>query len=169
MSNDREVVDDIEHEATCFTKHGIVYCHCRPHNDRIFASKHKELNYFTYYAMIHNGRLWRRVSWGGGFGYHALNCRARKFARDVMRATQDEANFQPVSPAKQMERELAQTREALSNLVSLVQVWMDTAFPKMGMVWSRLEDYPSALRSAMNMLERTGGDGKERNDDDASI
>ena len=151
---------DVDHKITVFTKHGIVYAGAIRHEDRIFASKNDDLNYFTHYAMVHNGKLWRNRSWGGGFGSKALRKRAIKFARDVMRLSQDEANTQPVSPSKQAELEIARLRDGLQRLVDYVLSLVDTAIPRIGIVWSSREDYPLALRNALALLNKGGGKRK---------
>jgi hypothetical protein len=153
---------DVDNKITVFTKHGIVYVGAIRHEDRIFASKDDDLNYFTHYAMIHNGGLWLNKSWGGGFGSMALRLRAIRFARDVMRLSQDEANTQPVSPSKQAGLEIERLRDGLQRLVDYVLSLVDTALPRIGIVWSSRADYPLALRNALALLNR-GGDAKAGN------
>jgi hypothetical protein len=152
---------DLVERATKFTKHGIVYCGAILHDERLLKSeKVANLNYFTHYAMMHNGRLWRGKSWSGDFESNSIQWRAAKFARDVMRLTQDEANAQPVSPSKQAELEIERLRDGLQRLVDLVLSLMQTTLPRVGIVWSSRKDYPLALRNALKLLDRGGGTSK---------
>lgn len=147
----------VEHPITHFTKHGIVYSAAIPHDERLLKSKKRDyLNYYTHYAMIHNGKLWRAKSWGGGFEQKAISWRANKFARDVIRLTQDEANAQPVSPSKQAELEILRLRDCLRGLVELVLSLLETALPRVGIVWSSPDDYPAALREAIKITGKGG-------------
>jgi hypothetical protein len=148
--------EDVEKKRTVFTKHGMVYIGAIKHNDRIFASKNEDLNYFTHYAMIHNGKLWRAKSWGGGFEPKSYASRGHKFARDVMRLAQDEANSQPVSPSKLAELEIVRLKDGLQRLVDYVYSLMQSALPRLGIVWSSQEDYPLAMRNALKLLENGG-------------
>lgn len=161
MFNNGYFDEDVDVQLTAFTKCGMVYVGAIRHEDKIFASKNDELNYFTHYAMLHNGKLWRCKSWGGGFGPNALRYRAYKFARDVLRLTQDEANALPVSPSKQAELDIARLRDGLQRLVDLVLSLINTTLPRVGIVWSSREDYPLALRNALALLNKGGGAGKE--------
>jgi hypothetical protein len=153
--------EDIEKKRTVFTKHGVVFVAAIRHDDKIFASKNDDLNYFTHYAMIHNGKLWRCKSWGGGFEPKSYSFRAHKFARKVMRLAQDEANALPVSPSKQAELEIARLRDGLQRLVDLVLSLVNATLPRVGIVWSSREDYPLALRNALALLNKGGDTRKE--------
>jgi hypothetical protein len=153
--------EDIEKKRTVFTKYGMVFIAAIKHNDRIFASSNEDLNYFTHYAMIHNGKLWRCRSWGGGFEPKSYTFRAYKFARMVMRLAQDEANAQPVSPSKQAELEIVRLKDGLQRLVDYVFSLMQSALPRIGIVWSSPDDYPLALRNALRLLESGGDTRKE--------
>ncbi len=151
---------DIERSAVTFTKHGIVYSYAKKHNDRIFASETEDLNYFTYYYMVYNGRLWKGKSWGGTLGGAAVNGRSKRFAEDAVRLALEETNEEPAPPSINSvnERDLAQLREVANGLIELILSWISSTFPRMGIVWSCWEDYPVALRDAMTLLDKQGGE-----------
>ena len=147
----------VKYPTTHFTKHGIVYSAAIPHDERLLKSEKRDyLNYYTHYAMFHSGKLWRGKSWGGGFGSKALSRRANKFARDVMRLTQDEADALPVSPSKQAELEILALKDCLRRLVDLVLSLVETTLPRVGIVWSSPADYPVALREALKVIGKGG-------------
>jgi len=154
-------LSDISLESITFTEHGIVYSQAVKHNDRIFMGNEEAKNYFTHYAMIYNGRLWRGKSWGGALTPKGASTRARKFARAVVAEAVDEANEEPAPPKHGQELEVAMLRTTLAKLVDLCKAWIESSFPRMGIVWSSREDYPIALREAMWLLENRGGVRKE--------
>jgi len=148
-----------EHEAATFTQYGIVYSHAKRHNDRIFTSKkNDELNYFVHYIMIHKGRMWHGKSWAGTLSRAGINGKANRFAEDAARIANEEGREYPTAPRipTATELDLAQTQDALNRLVELVLTWINSTFPRIGMVWSCWEDYPVALRDAMTLLKGQG-------------
>lgn len=151
--NGRSNRDDVEYSDAHFTKYGVVHVAAIPHNDNCFSKyKKEELKYYTHYSMVHNGKLWRAYSWGGAFDQRSIAFRVNKFARDVMRLTQGENNSQPVSPSKDAELEIERLKESLRGMVDLVLSLVETALPRVGIVWSSPSDYPLALRVALKLI-----------------
>lgn len=141
------------------TNYGIVYSSMAKHDDRILKSdKKEELNYFTHYYMVLEGVMWKSKSWGGAMTHAGMRLRSHEFSRRVIRLAPDEAKDLPVSPSTEMKRAHAQTRLALTRLVTLCLTWISSTFPRVGIVWSSPDDYPTALREAVALLEGTGGE-----------
>lgn len=151
--------ENTELGTTTFTPWGIVYACMKPADDKAFKGTpaHPELGYFTHYAIVRNGRLWRTKSWGGAMTPRSITLRSNEFARRVARLDVDEARESPVPPTKKDEQRAARLESALNSLVDLVLYFIEHTFPRMGMVWSCWEDYPLQLRDAMALLGRKGG------------
>jgi hypothetical protein len=150
-----------ELEAVTFTTYGIVYSMMIEHDERLLKSKQKTLNYFTHYSMVLDGMLWRGSSWGGTMTPDGMRLRSHEFSRRVARRASDEAKDLPVSPSTEMKRTLHRTQQTLSGLVELCLMWINTTFPRIGMVWSSPDDYPAVLREAIALLKEAGGDAGE--------
>jgi len=161
MPNLRDVVRT-DMNCITLTQYGIVYSSMAKHNERLLMSDRRErLNYNTHYVIIVNGMMWRGKSWGGAMSHAGMRLRSHEFSRRVMRLVPDEATVLPVSPNAEMKRELHRTRMALSGLVKLCLTWISSTFPRIGLVWSSPDDYPAALREAVALLERTGGEADD--------
>jgi len=146
-----------EHSTIAYFDHGIVYGYLKEHNDKIFKTGKREDDYFTHYAMVYNRKVWRGKSYGGTMTAHGIRVRAKMFYDSLLPMLVDEASL-PVPPPSDVERELARYKVLLGRLVDLILLWMESWFPRVGIVWSCWEDYPLVLREAMTLLGRGGED-----------
>lgn len=141
------------------TNYGIVYSAMNKHNERLLKHyEREELNYYTHYNIVIDGVMLRSKSWGGAMTQAGMRVRAHEFSRRVARLVSDEARDLPVSPSTEMKRELHRTRTVLSGLVKLCLMWVSSTFPRIGLVWSSPDDYPTPLRDAIALLGETGGE-----------
>lgn len=139
----------IKNETVVFSDHGIVYSYALPSTDKCLKG------YMTHYAMIYCGKLWRCKSWGGEMTPAGAAVRSKVFAGKVARLAVDE-QLVPPPPKDELDLENAALRVVLSNLVQLCRMWISSVFPRVGISWSSVDDYPQQLKAAISML--SGGE-----------